>query len=77
MRIKHIEVLVKNNKAEQRRSGIDQIVTQLWLPDYDCFRRHRFHTNWIGDYFAIIGGSLLHSDNGDTQSKLALHKLLL
>jgi hypothetical protein len=38
----HIEVLVKNNKAEQRRSGIDQIVSQLWLSDYDCFWRHRF-----------------------------------
>jgi hypothetical protein len=41
-RIEHIEVLVKNDKAEQRRSSIDQIVPQLWLPEYDCFRRHRF-----------------------------------
>jgi hypothetical protein len=38
----HIEVLVKNDKAEQRRCGINQIVPQLWLPGYDCFRRHRF-----------------------------------
>ena len=42
LRIEHIEVLVKNDKAEQRRSSIDQIVPQLWLPDYSCFRRHRF-----------------------------------
>ncbi len=42
LRIEHIEVLVKNDKAEQRRSSIDQIVPQLWLPEYDCFRRHRF-----------------------------------
>ena len=41
-RIKHIEVLVQNDKAEQRRSGINQIVPKLWLPDYYCFRRHRF-----------------------------------
>ena len=41
-RIKHMEVLVKNEKAEQRRSRIDQLVPHLWLPDYDCFRRHRF-----------------------------------
>lgn len=40
--IEHIEILVKNDKAEQRRSGIDQIVPQLWHSDYDCFRRHRF-----------------------------------
>jgi hypothetical protein len=40
--IEHIEVLVKNDKVKQRRSGIDQIIPQLWLPDYDCFRRHIF-----------------------------------
>jgi hypothetical protein len=31
--IKHIEVWVKNDKAGQRRSSIDQIFPQLWLPD--------------------------------------------
>ena len=40
--IEHIEISVKNDKVEQRRSGIDEIVPQLWLPEYDCFRRHRF-----------------------------------
>ena len=29
-------------------------------------------TNWMGDYFALIGNRRLHSDNGDTHCKLAL-----
>ena len=33
LQIKHIEVLVKNDKTKQRRPGIHQIVPQLWLPD--------------------------------------------
>ena len=30
-------------------------------------------TNWMGDYFALIGDRLLYSENGDTRCKLALH----
>ena len=29
-------------------------------------------TNWMGDYFALIGDRLLYSENGDTRCKLAL-----
>ncbi len=28
--------------------------------------------NWMGDYFALIGDCLLHSDSGDTHCKLVL-----
>ena len=34
--------------------------------------RNQVKTNWMGDYYALIGNYLLHSDNGDTHSKLAL-----
>jgi hypothetical protein len=34
---------------------------------------HEVNTYWMGDYFALIGDRLLHSDNGDTRCKLALH----
>ncbi len=30
---------------------------------------------WMGDYFALIGDGVLHSDNGDTCCKLALHMI--
>ena len=30
-------------------------------------------TNWMGDYFALIGDRLLYSENGDTRCKLAFH----
>jgi hypothetical protein len=30
-------------------------------------------TNWMGDYFALIGHRLLYSENGDTRCKLTLH----
>ena len=33
---------------------------------------HDLNTNWMGDYFALIGDHLLHSDNGNTRCKLAL-----
>ena len=35
-------------------------------------RRDEVQTNWMGDYFALIGDRVLHSDNGDTRCKLAL-----
>ena len=35
-------------------------------------RRDEVQTNWMGNYFALIGDRLLHSDNGDTRCKLAL-----
>ena len=35
-------------------------------------RRDEVQTNWMGDYFALIGDCLLHSDNGDTCCKIAL-----
>lgn len=28
---------------------------------------------WMGDYFALIGDGVLHSDNGDTRCKVAFH----
>ena len=40
-RIKHIEALVKTDKANQTRSGVDALVPIVWLPEYDCFKRHR------------------------------------
>ena len=30
---------------------------------------------WMGDYFALIGDGVLHSDNGDTRCKLAFHMI--
>ncbi len=30
---------------------------------------------WIGDYFALIGDVLLHSDKGDIHCKLAFHMM--
>ena len=30
---------------------------------------------WMGDYFALIGNGVLHSDNGDTCCKLAFHMI--
>ena len=35
-------------------------------------RRDEVQTNSMGDYFALIGDRVLHSDNGDTRCKLAL-----
>ena len=37
---------------------------------------HDLNTNWMGDYFALIGDHLLHSDNGNTCCKLALQLIL-
>jgi hypothetical protein len=39
-------------------------------------RRDEVQTNWMGNYFALIGNRLLHSDNGDTRCKLALQLIL-
>ena len=39
--IKHIEALVKTEKVNQTRSGVEALVPILWLPEYDCFKRHR------------------------------------
>ena len=30
---------------------------------------------WMGDYFALIGDGVLHSNNGDTRCKLACHMI--
>ncbi len=30
---------------------------------------------WMGDYFALMGDFVLHSDNGDTRCKLAFHMI--
>ena len=30
---------------------------------------------WMGDYFALMGDGVLHSDNGDTRCKLAFHMI--
>jgi hypothetical protein len=38
--------------------------------------RNEVKTNCMGDYFALIGDRLLHSDNGDTRCKLALQLIL-
>jgi hypothetical protein len=37
---------------------------------------HDLNTYWMGDYFALIGDRLLHSDNGNTRCKLALQLIL-
>ena len=39
-------------------------------------RRDEGQTHWMGDYFALIGDRVLHSDNGDTRCKLALQLIL-
>jgi hypothetical protein len=39
-------------------------------------RRDEVQTNWMGNYFALIGNRLLHSDNGNTRCKLALQLIL-
>ena len=33
-------------------------------------------TNWMGDYFALIGNRVLYNENGNTRCKLALHLIL-
>jgi hypothetical protein len=30
---------------------------------------------WMGDYFALMGDGVLHSDNGDTRCKHAFHMI--
>ncbi len=40
-RIEHIEAVVKTDKANQTRSGVEALVPIVWLPEYDCFKRHR------------------------------------
>jgi hypothetical protein len=39
--IEHIEALVKTDKANQTRSGVEALVLIVWLPEYDFFKRHR------------------------------------
>ena len=39
--------------------------------------RDEVKTNWMGDYFALIGNCLLHSDNGDTCCKLARYFIFM
>ena len=33
------------------------------------------NTYWIGDYYAVMGDCILHSNNSDTCCKLALHMI--